>query len=104
MKVNKRSYGTLRAMFPNTPEERRKEVDWDVFVAALGEAGFAARSGGGSMVSFKERAGTGTIIFHKPHPTPKIDPIMLQSMGKRMNKWFRWHRGVFAVVEKGDLD
>ena len=39
----------------------------------------------------------GKIVFHKPHPIAKIDPIMLRSMGKRMAKWFGWGREVLGL-------
>ena len=31
----------------------------------------------------------GKIVFHKPHPIAKIDPVMLHSMGKGMAKVVR---------------
>jgi hypothetical protein len=34
------------------------------------------------------------------HPGPSIDPIMLQSMGNRMNKWFGWSRHTFLLAKQ----
>lgn len=42
-------------------------------------------------------AAGGKIIFHKPHPIPKIGSIILHSMGRRMAKWFGWHRELFVL-------
>ncbi|EME50345.1 hypothetical protein DOTSEDRAFT_31417 [Dothistroma septosporum NZE10] len=42
----------------------------------------------------------GSIAFHKPHPDPNVDPIMLQTMRKRMRKWFGWDRKSFMETEK----
>jgi HicA toxin of bacterial toxin-antitoxin, len=63
------------------------------------DAGFTARSNGGSAVLFEGNPKLGgKIVFHKPHPIAKIDPIMLRSIGKRMAKWFGWSRELFVTV------
>jgi hypothetical protein len=98
--ISKRSYATFRCMFPITPEERQKSIDWNTFVDSMTEAGFAARNGGGSIVIFENTTGGGKIIFHRPHPEPSIDPIMLQSMGNRLNRWYGWGRETFALARK----
>jgi hypothetical protein len=66
----------------------------------MAEAGFAERNGGGSIVTFEDTTGGGKIRFHRPHPEPTIDPIMLQSMGKRPNWWFGSDRETFAPIKK----
>ena len=121
--VKSRAYNMLRLMFPATAEESAKGIEWDLFVHAMIDMGFSARNGGGSAVVFEngnlsaaaaaaaaaeggERGGGGggaagaaggKIIFHKPHPIPKIDSIMLHSMGRRMAKWFGWQRELFVL-------
>ncbi|KAF1962315.1 hypothetical protein CC80DRAFT_499711 [Byssothecium circinans] len=95
--VSKRALAVFRSIFPTTVEERQKVIDWDDFVLAMEDAGFRAKSGGGSIVTFEEACTTGKIIFHRPNPTPKIDPVMLQSMGRRLNKWFGWTRDIFPL-------
>ncbi|KAF2130934.1 hypothetical protein P153DRAFT_251278, partial [Dothidotthia symphoricarpi CBS 119687] len=97
MELSKRSYATFRSMFPATAEERQKSTEWGVFVDSMADAGFVAKNGGGSIVTFEDGKGGGKIIFHRPHPEPSIDPVMLQSMGRRMNKWFGWTRNTFAL-------
>jgi hypothetical protein len=87
-------------MFPDTPKERQKTIEWDAFVSAVDEIGFATSNGGGSIVLFVDRSNAGKTIFHRPHPEPKIDPMMLQSMGRRLNKWPGWHRELFALAGK----
>jgi hypothetical protein len=105
VQVKERAYDMLTLMFPATAMESAKSIGWDMFVHAMSDMGFSARNGGGSAVVFENgnlaegRAISGKIIFHKPHPLPKIDPIMLRSMGRRMAKWFGWHRELF-VLEK----
>jgi hypothetical protein len=87
-------------MFPDTPKERQKTIEWDAFVSAVDEVSSTTSNGGGSIVLSVDRSNAGKIIFHRPHPEPKIDPIMLQLMGRRLNKWFRWHRELFALAGK----
>jgi hypothetical protein len=98
--LSKSSYTTLRYMFPNTIEERQKSVNWAVFVNSMNDAGFTAQNGGGSIVRFESRNGEGSINFHRPHPDPTIDSIMLQAIGWRMNKWFGWVRETFVLARK----
>lgn len=114
VRIKSRAYDMLTLMFPATAEESAKGIEWDLFVHAMIDMGFSARNGGGSAVMFENgnlsaaaaaaegRGGAagaagGKIIFHKPHPIPKIDPIMLHSMGRRMAKWFGWHRELFVL-------
>ena len=59
------------------------------------DAGFSVTQGSGSAVSFKNERGV--IVFHQPHPEPTIEPVVLLSMGKRLRKWFRWDKDVFAT-------
>jgi hypothetical protein len=82
------------------PRQSRTVIDWNKFIDSMTEAGFAAKYGGGSIVTFENITGGGKIRFHRPHPEPTIDPIMLQSMGKRPNGWFGWDRETFAPVRK----
>jgi hypothetical protein len=78
----------------------RKVIDWGRFFDSMAEAGFAEKNGGGSIITFEHTTGGGKIIFQLPHAEPTIDPIMLQAMRKRLNKWFGWNRETFAPVEK----
>lgn len=99
-------------MFPlrsgaNEPQPAVKAIEWDTFVLPMSDAGFLARHTGGSAVVFEkqiaddaddaEKCKGGRIVFHKPHPVAKIDPVMFRCMGRRMEKWFGWGRGMFAI-------
>jgi hypothetical protein len=98
--VKARTFKILNSMFPAPNEDTVKSVDWNTFMQAMGDMGFMARNGGGSAVIFEKSSNSGQggrIIFHKPHPVEKIDPIMFRSMGKRMTKWFGWHRDLFVL-------
>ncbi|CAD0106976.1 unnamed protein product [Aureobasidium uvarum] len=93
-----RALEIIRKIFPSSAEETlAKDTDWDVFVHAMNDLSFSARNVGGSAVAF-ENPSRKKIIFHRPHPSPKIDSVMLQSMGKRMRKHFDWSRETFVGV------
>jgi hypothetical protein len=66
----------------------------------MGEAGFIASNSGGSIVSFEYEDGKRKINFHRPHPEPVIDPIMLRTVGARLNKWFGWTRNTFVLASR----
>nr|RBQ87940.1 hypothetical protein FVER53263_13551 [Fusarium verticillioides] len=94
------SLGVIHLMFPSK-DDTAKEITWNRFVNTMNKAGFTARNNTGSAVAFKQVSGEGgRIVFHKPHPSEKIDPILLRIMGKRMAKWFGWKRELFALEGK----
>ncbi|KAL5450235.1 hypothetical protein PMIN07_001237 [Paraphaeosphaeria minitans] len=90
----------FRLMFPTTPEERIQSLDWNIFVWSMNEAGFTSTGAGGSIVSFEKVDGAGKINFHRPHPDANLDPVMLRSMGHRVNKWFGYTRNTFKLAGK----
>jgi len=100
LSVPKHTLSIMKLMYPMTQDERQKSVGWGAFVNAMNSAGFIAKNGGGSVVIFESISDDGKIIFHRPHPVPNIDPIMMQSMGRRMNKWFGWDRSLFVLAGK----
>ncbi|KAK2593538.1 hypothetical protein QQS21_008761 [Conoideocrella luteorostrata] len=101
--VPKRALSIFHLMFPTSPGERCRTIHWDEFVHAMNDAGFVAQSLGGSAVGF-EQVGTAdtdskSISFHRPHPVPKIDPIMLRSsIARRLANRFGWHRDHFILA------
>ncbi|KAK4638644.1 hypothetical protein CLAFUW4_00127 [Fulvia fulva] len=98
--VNAESMRIFARMFPVSVEDVFKGlVKWQQVVTAMADAGFSATHTGGSAVHFDptvDLAAAGSIVFHKPHPDPNVDPIMLQTMGKRMRKWFGWDGDSFV--------
>lgn len=102
IEVNAESMRIFSRMF-SSGEESKSIVKWQQVVTAMADAGFAASHCGGSAVSFNpvENAPMkGSIVFHKPHPEPNVDFVMLHTMGKRLRKWFGW--GSETFVEKGN--
>jgi hypothetical protein len=89
----------FRRMLPAEDDiyhESSNMVCWRNFVAAMGEAGFASHHNTGSAVTFSNEKGR--IVFHKPHPVAKVDPIMLLTFGKHINKWFGLGRKSFEAA------
>ncbi|OAQ61914.2 ycfA-like protein domain-containing protein [Pochonia chlamydosporia 170] len=93
-------------IFPESAEERCRTVSWDEFVQAMKHAGCVAINCGGSAVRFELQdtsdeatSESKSIIFHRPHPVPKIDPIMLRSeIGRRLTRRFGWTREHFVLA------
>lgn len=97
--VNADSKRLLTRMYVTDPNAK-KNVRWENFVTAMVDAGFCATHSGGSAVTFKDaRFGGGSIVFHRPHPDPSIDDIMLRGMGRRLSKWFGWDKDSFVARE-----
>ncbi|TKX24429.1 hypothetical protein C1H76_3035 [Elsinoe australis] len=103
--VAKENLLVFKQMFPNGVEHFSRRLSWQHFCKAMVDAGFSLHQGSGSSVCFKQTTKTnedldgdseGSIVFHRPHPHSSIDPVMLRSMGKRMSKWFGWHRELFV--------
>ena len=103
VEVNRETVRLLTRMFAPASDTKvnKSSVKWDDLVAALMDAGFQATANGGSAVTFKSMSGQGSIVFHRPHPDPTVDMIMLRSMGKRLAKWFGWEADTF--VERGKI-
>ncbi|EXK77800.1 hypothetical protein FOQG_17504 [Fusarium oxysporum f. sp. raphani 54005] len=100
IEVTRQSLGVFQLMFPDR-DDVVKDVLWDRFVHAMIDAGFTARNNSGSAVAFKQLSGEGgRIVFHKPHPVDKIDPVLLRIMGKRMERWFGWRRELFVLRDE----
>ncbi|UJO20040.1 uncharacterized protein CLAFUR5_10108 [Fulvia fulva] len=96
VRTSKRAVEVFNKMFATDVEDATQGCEWDAFVHAMRDRGFTARDSAGSAVVF-ELPESGRIVFHKPHPTPKIDPITLRAMRKRLHKWFGFGRESFVL-------
>ncbi|KAK5123145.1 hypothetical protein LTR85_003343 [Meristemomyces frigidus] len=77
------------------------DVRWEDFVSALRDAGCSARQNGGSAIAFAhEMAPKDLVVVHRPHPDTTINPIMLRSFGKKLEKHFDWGFDTFVEREK----
>jgi hypothetical protein len=106
--VERFDFDILRAMFLNDGKDP-KAVTWTSFLQAMENIGFVATHHCGSAVSFEPRNRSewpfnewhskGSILFHRPHPGPKIHPVMLRAMGGRMRKRYGWTLELFMPWE-----
>ena len=98
--VSDRSICLFSRMFSSF-ESLRGLTRWEDFVAAMADAGCSATHNGGSAVTFvDERNNCGSIVVHRPHPDPNLDPIKLRAIGKRLGRRFGWDAETF-VDRKG---
>jgi hypothetical protein len=96
--VNSRAHAIFMQMYPKTVEEMSQTVVCDDFVSAMYSAGCMAQNSAGSAVSFEDTLyKKGRIVFHKPYPTPKVDSFKFRKWGRRLMKWFGWHRDRFVL-------
>lgn len=97
--VSRRNFDEVfGAMYPSDRAEAKRSVDWNTFSRAMKAVGCALdNGGGGSEVLFKHDK-FGKITFHKPHPEPRVDPIMLHAWGDRLARRFQWSRERFVVA------
>ena len=104
--VKKQTFALFSKMFPSADQEASStSASWEELLAAMTSVGFLARHAGGSAVSFeREESATegaaGRIVFHRPHPGNRINPVILRSMGKRITKWFGWDANTFVLREE----
>lgn len=97
IKTTKRAMGVFSKMFCGESDVAGQGCDWDQFVLSMKDVGFSACSSTGSAVQF-DLPDKGKIVFHKPHPVPKVDHIMLKAMGKRLKKWFGFGKETFTTA------
>ena len=106
--VEKYAFDVFRAMYQNDGKDP-KAVTWTSFLQAMDHVGFVATHQCGSAVSFEPRASDeypyckwhskGGILFHRPHPGPKIHHVILRTMGERMRKRYGWTHETFLMYE-----
>lgn len=103
--LKKESVDILRHMYSSAGQESNRKYAWQHFCSAMIDAGFSISQGSGSAVSFKrmdsEDGHMGkSIVIHRPHPDPYLDPVILRYIGKRMTRRFNWSRDSFVEREK----
>ena len=97
--ISKHNMPVFAILFPAIDEPVVKSgIHWNHFLAAMTDAGYEVAPSGGSAVTFSEAAGS--ILFHRPHPEPKIKPTVLGAMARRLRRRFSWCREVFVEREK----
>ncbi|CAD0108394.1 unnamed protein product [Aureobasidium uvarum] len=102
--VKSESLVVFHHMFPVRGAESQRSFSWQDFLSAMTDAGFSILQSQGSAVTLKldhpADSGVKTIVLHRPHPSPTVNPVMLRRIAKRMEKWFSWHRKMFVERSK----
>ncbi|KAK4543629.1 hypothetical protein LTR36_005274 [Oleoguttula mirabilis] len=98
IEVNRDALRLFENMFSKSTETKGT-VRWQQLVGAMVDAGCTVYCNGGSAVTFKH--GTKSIVLHRPHPEPTIDPVILKADGERLKRRFGWDAEVFREREKG---
>ncbi|PIB01781.1 hypothetical protein CB0940_00296 [Cercospora beticola] len=99
IQVDKAAYDIFQQMY-DARSDHQCDTRWEDFIKAMIDAGFSVKPSGGSVFTCKDSASEGSINFHRPHPDPSVDPVMLRIMGKRLNKWFKFDKDTFVVRQK----
>lgn len=79
------------------------EVPWTDFLHAMAATGFTAEKSYGSAWNFTPRGldVERSVQFHEPHPSGKIPYRICRSHGRRLERAYGWHGGMFVLAEKG---
>ncbi|KAI9663741.1 MAG: hypothetical protein M1821_007231 [Bathelium mastoideum] len=106
--VDKRAMKVFATIFYRpSASSQPGEIPWHDFVHALCSTGFLAEKLYGSVWQFTpqkldvER----NINFHEPHPSGRIPFLMARRHGRRLNRTYGWHGGMFVLESsKGGQD
>ncbi|KAI0521391.1 hypothetical protein F5B22DRAFT_662496 [Xylaria bambusicola] len=99
-KVDARALNVFRTIFFDLEAHTTPgEVAWRDFLHAMRSIGFAAEKLDGSAWHFQP---TGldverSIQFHEPHPRGKIPFRVARRHGRRLNRAYGWHGGMFVL-------
>ena len=98
--LKSRAFKVFKALFfqPSQPDVPG-EISWADFLYAMAATGFAPEKLYGSVWQFTpttldvERG----IQFHEPHPIGKIPFRNARRVGRRLNRAYGWHGGMFIL-------
>ncbi len=100
MAVSKRAFKVFSTLF-HTPSQSDQpgEIPWQDFLHAMAATGFEPSKLYGSIWQFTptkldvERS----IQFHEPHPQRRIPFRTARRFGRRLNRAYGWHGGMFVL-------
>lgn len=103
--VDERAHRVFKKLFFEPPRTATPggEVAWLDSRHAMMSVGFSSRKLYGSVWQFEPTVSAfeRSIQFHEPHPTGKIPYWKVRRQGRRLERAYGWHRGMFSVAEKG---
>ena len=98
--VSERALKVFSILFYTQSSEAENigEVAWSDFLHAMSSVGFAVEKLYGSVWQFTpaELDVDRSIQFHEPHPTSKIPSTVAKRHGRRLNRAYGWHGGMFV--------
>ena len=108
--VDKRALKVFQCIFysPSTSSQPG-EISWQDFVHSLCSTCFSAQKLYSSVWQFTPQGldVERSILFHEPHPSGKILFVIARRHGKRLNRAYGWHGGMFELkslqIEEQDL-
>ncbi|KAJ9611564.1 hypothetical protein H2200_004748 [Cladophialophora chaetospira] len=110
VRLKERDLKVFRTMFSTSHDPYQGSIDFKDFRHAMTRVGFGAEKLYGSVWHFtpggnpqtkpeaRLSASTGnrSIQFHEPHPSSEIPYKMARYLGRRLNRAYGWHGGMFV--------
>ncbi|KAK3946051.1 hypothetical protein QBC46DRAFT_248752 [Diplogelasinospora grovesii] len=101
IKVSERVAKVFSALFFSpSPSAQPGEIPWSEFLFAMGSIGFTMEQMQGSAWRFSPPSSLGVgrnILFHEPHPAPKLPFHMARCIGRRLSRAYGWTGETFVV-------
>jgi hypothetical protein len=100
MTLSKRAFKVFSILF-HTPSQSDQpgEIPWSDFLNAMASTGFSPQKLYGSVWQFTptELDVERSIQFHEPHPQSKIPYRVARRFGRRLQRAYGWHGGMFVL-------
>ncbi|CAA7261735.1 unnamed protein product [Cyclocybe aegerita] len=94
-KLGKKTTGLMHQLLQTSEDQTdgRAPMKWEQFLKLMREMGFTYDpSTAGSSVRFDPpNKNDWPITFHKPHPDPTIQPVMLKKFARRLKRYYGWN-------------
>ncbi len=100
--VSKRALKVFSTLFHRPSQtDQPGEIPWPDFLHAMVSTGFAPEKLYGSVWQFTPRKldVERSIHFHEPHPSGKIPFNIARRHGRRLNRAYGWHGGMFVLAQ-----
>ncbi|KLJ11943.1 hypothetical protein EMPG_12908 [Blastomyces silverae] len=102
-RISKRALKVFSTLFHDpSGEDQPGEIPWSDFLHAMVSTGFGPAKLYGSVWQFTPAKldVSRSIQFHEPHPRSKIPFRVARRFGRRLNRAYGWHAGMFALAEQ----
>ncbi|PGH00959.1 hypothetical protein GX51_05508 [Blastomyces parvus] len=102
-RISKRALKVFSTLFHDpSREDQPGEIPWSDFLHAMVSTGFGPAKLYGSVWQFTPTKldVLRSIQFHEPHPRSKIPFRVARRFGRRLNRAYGWHAGMFALADQ----